>query len=188
MIRFDGILTKDEDVAAEARACRKIARRLFELEIPEKEQPVSGFENMKETDLIQCEAHGRVCRLVSRGCKNEEGVTAYTEPCFIPRDDHGAKESGYLFVCTAGLCSDESRLIAEPETAEQYPQALCDNSIDIHPYYIRTKYKKGLWLDVVTVESWGEGVLTMPVSVKAMHNWAEHALREDPELFFAAVM
>lgn len=34
----------------------------------------------------------------------------------------------------------------------------------------------------------GEGVVTMPVSVKAMHNWASHAVRFDPEVFFARLI
>lgn len=67
-------------------------------------------------------------------------------------------------------------------------EAECDNSIDVHPYYIRFSGDSGGWLDIVTRERMGEGVVTMPVSVKAMHNWASHAVRFDPEVFFARLI
>jgi len=189
MINFFGILTESDDVVKEAVACRKIARRLFEIEISEKEQPVFGLENFKPTDKAAAEKHGRICKLMSRGCKNDEGITAYTEPCFVKKDEHGGVEERFLFVCTDGINSDETHLIDEKDTiGDSFPEVSCENTIDIHPYYIRTTFNKGIWLDVVTEEHWGDGVLTMPVSVKAMHNWAEHAIKEDPELFFAAVM
>lgn len=188
MIRFDGVLTIKKDVISEAEACRRVARRLFGVEIPEAEQPVFGIENLKPIDIAQAEEHGKMCRIVSRGCKSDDGVTAYTEPCFMPADERGATDGVFIFVDADGILTDESRLLDEDDTdCVSCPKTECDNSIDIHPYYIRTKYSKGIWLDVVTEERWGDGVLTMPVSVKAMHNWAEHAVREDPELFFAAV-
>ena len=60
--------------------------------------------------------------------------------------------------------------------------------IDVHPYYIRFSGDSGGWLDIVTRERMGEGVVTMPVSVKAMHNWASHAVKFDPEVFFARLI
>ena len=59
---------------------------------------------------------------------------------------------------------------------------------ELEQVVIRFSGDSGGWLDIVTRERMGEGVVTMPVSVKAMHNWASHAVKFDPEVFFARLI
>ena len=48
-------------------------------------------------------------------------------------------------------------------------------------YYVRGA--KDAWLEENTASSWGDAVITKPVSVEAIHAW----LKENPGTFIAAV-
>lgn len=132
------------------------------------------------------------CRLISRGRKQADCAAAYTEPCFMPSAGHPWQEEGVLY-----FLNPEKKLLYKEEIhasdcttpfpfreAEQ-PTVELDNTLDIHPYYVRFAGDSRGWLDIVTAERRGSGIITRPVSVKAMHNWAKHARRDDPHLFFA---
>ena len=62
-----------------------------------------------------------------------------------------------------------------------------DNGAAVHPYYVRFNGADD-FLDSVSVEDCGEGVITMPVPVSKMHDWAAKAKEADPELFIAGLM
>ena len=48
-------------------------------------------------------------------------------------------------------------------------------------FYVRGE--SDAWLESVTAESWGEGIVTTPVAVDQMHAW----LKEHPNAFMAAI-
>ena len=133
---------------------------------------------------------GLACVLMSGGHSTAEGMTAYTEPCFLPKDHPLASGGRRLLVYTGDSWREVEAPSEESLTGGAGPEgeAECDNSIDVHPYYIRFSGDSGGWLDIVTRERMGEGVVTRPVSVKAMHNWASHAVKFDPEVFFARLI
>lgn len=188
-LHFDAVFSKKEDLAEECAICVKAAQTLFQVNMPIEEVPAFGLDHLRECDLAAAKSHGYICRLVSRGSKSEEGMTAYIEPCFLRPDDILASERPCLIITQDGKTHKKTELIdsfqsycVDAEPTEN------NNTIEIHPYYIRTTCTDNLWYSVVAEEVWGEGILTKPVSVKAMHNWAEHALKEDAELFYAAVL
>ena len=47
-------------------------------------------------------------------------------------------------------------------------------------YYVRGA--KDAWIDEIAAETWGDAVVTKPVTVEAMHQW----LANNPEAFIAA--
>ena len=108
----------------------------------------------------------------------------------LPKDHPLASGGRRLLVYTGDSWREVEAPSEESLTGGAGPEgeAECDNSIDVHPYYIRFSGDSGGWLDIVPRERMGEGVVTMPVSVKAMHNWASHAVRFDPEVFFARLI
>lgn len=188
-IRFDAVFCDNGNLKTEAELCLKAAQTLFDVNMPAEEIPVFGTETMTQADLDAAKSRGYICRIVSRGCKNDEGTTAYVEPCFMRPDDMLSVPGHTLYVTRDGETRDESELIdglkaysGDAEPTEN------NNTIDVHPYYIRTTDKDTLWYSVVNSEPFGDGILTKPVSAKAMHSWAEHVIENDPNLFFAAVM
>lgn len=197
--RFTGILTEGNDFAREAAACLALASHSFGIAMPVKEVHSFSLANLTEQDLEVARQHGFVCRLISSAHKTEVGTTAYVEPSFVRPEHFLAEGNCTLAVETqnGGFEYHEARpagLEAMAEACHSEMKAVHveevenENTIDIKPYYIRFAGQSGGWLDIVTRERWGDGVLTMPVSVKAIHSWAHHALRYDPDMFFAAVV
>ena len=152
--------------------------------------PAFGLEHLRDCDTAAAAERGLACVLMSGGRSTAEGMTAYTEPCFLPKDHPLGSGGRRLLAYTGDSWREVEAPSEESLTGGAGPEgeAECDNSIDVHPYYIRFSGDSGGWLDIVTRERMGEGVVTMPVSVKAMHNWASHAVRFDPEVFFARLI
>ena len=64
--------------------------------------------------------------------------------------------------------------------------AAVSNSTEAHPYYVRTACPDE-FLRSVTVERWGEGVITSCVSVEEMLRWGRAHLKKDPACFVAGI-
>ena len=62
-----------------------------------------------------------------------------------------------------------------------------DNDAVSHAYYVRTAAPDG-WLQHLTRRKMGSGVITEPVSVRAMHEWLQQALLRDPGCFIAGLL
>lgn len=189
---FCGLLTSGGELEREAEACRRCADLAFGRELGAKDVPAFGLANFKDCDAAAAAERGLTCVLLSSGRRTGEGMTAYTEPCFLPEEHPLASGARRVLVYAEGAGWLEAGDLPPEESlsggAAPEGEDGCDNSIDVHPYYIRFSGDSGGWLDIVTRERMGEGVVTMPVSVKAMHNWASHAVRFDPEVFFARLI
>lgn len=158
-----------QDEAVLAARCAAAERLHFGVNAQARDVKVLSAARMRETDLEAARRMNGKCVVLCRGRQTPEGMCAYVEPTFVPLD---------------GVWPDC------PETAPEtdVPCDKTDHSIEIHPYYIRFSGDSGGWLDIVTKARVGDGVFTMPVSVKAAHNWAEHAKRYDPEVFLAGIL
>lgn len=187
---FCGVLTTGAELHREAEACRRCAALAFGRAPRAGDVPAFGLEHLRDCDTAAAAERGLACVLMSGGHSTDEGITAYTEPCFLPKDHPLASGGRRLLVYNGDSWREVEAPSEESLTGGAGPEgeAECDNSIDVHPYYIRFSGDSGGWLDIVTRERMGEGVATMPVSVKAMHNWASHAVRFDPEVFFARLI
>lgn len=158
---------QDENVLA-AR-CASAQRKEFHVNAQSRDTKVLSMAQFKQADADAAGTRGYTCVLLCRGKQTEEGMMSYIEPTFVsvPRQWPECPED---------------------EPAVDAPWDGNDHSVEIHAYYIRFSGDSRGWLDVVTKETLGDGVITKPVSVKAAHNWAEHARRYDPEVFLAGIM
>lgn len=151
--------------------------------VSESEVAALGINNVSNADLHCMAELGYKLDISSAFRISEKGSAAYIEPCFIKRD----QADNYL-----GLCFGERQIsFSDMQGFENEifsEDAENDNSIIIHPYYVRYSGSHRFWLDVVTLHDLGNAFVTIPVSVKAAHNWYEHALRDDKNAFIAAII
>lgn len=177
-----------------AEFCAALANRCFGTNFTARDVSVLGFETESEADRLAAAELGAVIRPVCRGKLRQGSAALFAEPELIPLGTPAARaEKGLLLL----LLENGERIERDGEPCELLeriaPAALLssptevDNSDSIRPYYIRFSGESGGWLDIVTRGTLGGGVVTMPVSAKAAHNWMEHALSYDREAFAAGV-
>ena len=184
----------------------------FDACIGEDDVPVFGIRSVSAGDIAAAESRSRVCKMLAFGAKHPSGaVSCYVEPCFVPSGELEAAVS-----TNRNVISFETSLTGKEsfygQGAGRYPtaynavadcldilggvksfytdlirEAPVDNSAAEHAYYVRFSGDDE-FIDSVAVEQCGEGVITMPVPVAKMHDWAAKAKEADPELFIAGLM
>ena len=168
----------------------------------------AGIRQLRGGDVESFKALGRVCRLLVRAFRTENGVCAYVEPTLLRRDAPEAavyRNDNYIrFVAdNAGqqafigqgagkyptayaVVNDLTDLLvgAQPLNYVSGNATVCvDNSAEKHCYYVRTSAAIPF-----TRESIGENVyLTQPVSVEEMHRTMRELAKQDPSAFFAGI-
>jgi len=165
--------------------------------------PVSGISRIKATDVENFKAHGLVCKLISTGKCAEGKVSAYVQPTLVKLGEpESAVPANYNLITFVGSAS--GRMSFYGQGAGRYPTAYnvvqdcadvllgkgfyspCGEKVkaentDKLCYYVRGG--KDAWLQENTSETWGDAVITKPVSVESMHTW----LKNQPEAFIAAL-
>ncbi len=161
--------------------------------------PVAGISKISAADVENFKNHGLVCKLISTG-KYENGVCrAYVQPTLCPAGSlEAAVPLNYNLITLMGTASD--RMSFYGQGAGRYPTAynVVQDCVDIlsgkgfyAPYGGKVAavndetmryYVRGSWAGSVE-ESWGDAVITAPVSVEAIHAWR----KENPDAFIAAL-
>ena len=174
----------------------------FAVSLDPQTVPVSGISKIKASDVERFTAHGLVCKLISTG-KNQGGIiSAYVQPTLVPQGQpEAAVPSNYNLITLHGSAS--GRMSFYGQGAGRYPTAhnviqdcadvLCGKGFyspygpkvaaqntDKLCYYVSGETDK--WLTENTKETWGDAVVTVPVTVEAMHAWR----KEHPNAFIAA--
>jgi homoserine dehydrogenase len=171
----------------------------FGISLEKESVPVAGISRIQAQDVEQFTKHGYVCKLISTGKRTETGYSAFVQPTLCPQGDpEAAVPLNYNLITMIGDTSE--RMSFYGQGAGRYPTAynVVQDLVDLTrgggfysiygekvsavndqlmTYYVRG----GQWQDVA--ETWGEGVITKPVSVAAIHAW----LKENPDAFIAAV-
>ena len=193
------------------RKCIITANVAFGACLLEEEVPVFGIRSVKACDIAAAESMGRVCKILAFGKKIGNDLAAYVEPSFVPRGELEAAVAKNMNVISfeTALSGKESFY---GQGAGRYPTAYnavqdCvdilggvnsfytdvmepvkpDDSAEEHPYYIRFAGEDA-WLDSVKAHDCGDGFITVPVSVKAVHEWAAKAKERDAGLFLAGLV
>ena len=161
--------------------------------------PVAGISKITAADVENFKAHGRVCKLISTG-KQKDGVySVYVQPTLV---QEGALEAAvpmnYNIITLIGETSGPMSLYGQG--AGRYPTAynvvqdcvdllegkgfysVYGDKVDVDNSEKLTWYVRGGWNGEVA-ETWGDAVITAPVSVSEMHAW----LKENPSAFIAAL-
>ena len=166
--------------------------------------PVCGIRNIKAQDVENFKAHGLVCKLVSTGKRTEAGVSAYVQPTLFPvGEPESAVPANYNLITLHGSAS--GRMSFYGQGAGRYPTAynviqdcmditlgkgfycpygekVAAKNCDLVSYYVSGS--QDAWLKEITQDTWGDGVITKPVSVDVFHSW----LKTQDGVFAAALI
>jgi homoserine dehydrogenase len=154
-------------------------------------------------DVENFKNHGLVCKLVSTGKMKGGKLSAYVQPTlFTQGQPEAAVPANYNLITFVGSASGRMSLYGQG--AGRYPTAynVVQDCADVLAgkgfysvyggktaatneeklcYYIRGV--KDAWVAENTAETWGEAVVTKPVSVAALHGW----LKDNKDAFVAAL-
>ena len=171
----------------------------FGVTLNKESVPVAGIRNIQAQDVENFTAHGLVCKLISTGKRVGDGFSAYVQPTLVKSGEpEAAVPMNYNLITFVGETSE--RMSFYGQGAGRYPTAynVVQDLVDLtegkgfySPYgeavstcndEEMTYYVRGSWTGEVA-ETWGNAVLTKPVSVSAMHAW----IKENPDAFVAAI-
>ena len=182
----------------------------FDALVQEEDIPMFGIRTVTDGDIRVFKAHGFVCKLLATAKAAEGGVCAFIEPTLVDSHDLEAAVPKNFNLIT--YCGEKvGRHSFFGQGAGRYPTAFnaVEDCLDIvagkpgfytqamksapvlcggeaHPYYVRTACPDA-FLQSVTVEHWGDGVVTACVSVEEMLRWGRAQLAKDPGCFLAGI-
>lgn len=182
----------------------------FDALVQEEDIPMFGIRTVTDGDIRAFKAHGFVCKLLATAKAAEGGVCAFIEPTLVDSHDLEAAVPKNFNLIT--YCGEKvGRHSFFGQGAGRYPTAFnaVEDCLDIvagkpgfytqamkpapvlcggeaHPYYVRTACPDA-FLQSVTVEHWGDGVVTACVSVEKMLRWGRAQLAKDPGCFLAGI-
>ena len=182
----------------------------FDALVQEEDIPMFGIRTVTDGDIRAFKAHGFVCKLLATAKATEGGVCAFIEPTLVDSHDLEAAVPKNFNLIT--YCGEKvGRHSFFGQGAGRYPTAFnaVEDCLDIvagkpgfytqamkpapvlcggeaHPYYVRTACPDA-FLQSVTVEQWGDGVVTACVSVEEMLRWGRAQLAKDPRCFLAGI-
>lgn len=182
----------------------------FDALVQEEDIPMFGIRTVTDGDIRAFKAHGFVCKLLATAKAAEGGVCAFIEPTLV--DSHNleaAVPKNFNLITYCGEKVGQHSFFGQG--AGRYPTAFnaVEDCLDIvagkpgfytqamkpapvlcggeaHPYYVRTACPDA-FLQSVTVEHWGDGVVTACVSVEEMLRWGRAQLAKDPGCFLAGI-
>ena len=173
-----------------------------------------GIESLTAADVNHFAPKGKVCRLIAKGGKNDDGsVYAYVEPVLFPKnapecsvlDNNNlaksvCKYNGSLVMIGQGAGGDPTasnvlRDLINIKTGYcHFLPAKCEegaahNENDVHRYYVRADEKDLALFPAEEVEQTGDvyRLITAPIAVSKMHQLAADIRAEGRKVFFAAV-
>ena len=173
-----------------------------------------GIESLTAADVNHFAPKGKVCRLIAKGGKNDDGsVYAYVEPVLFPKnapecsvlDNNNlaksvCKYNGSLVMIGQGAGGDPTasnvlRDLINIKTGYcHFLPAKCEegaahNENDAHRYYVRADEKDLALFPAEEVEQTGDvyRLITAPIAVSKMHQLAADIRAEGRKVFFAAV-
>ena len=173
----------------------------FGISLEKESVPVAGIRSISAEDVAQFTSHGYVCKLISTGKRTESGYSAYVQPTLVKvGEPESAVPSNYNLITLIGEIS--GRMSFYGQGAGRYPTAynVIQDCVDLLSgkgfyspygekvsvvndqklcYYVRG----GKDLPAAATETWGNGVITEPVSVETIHTW----LKNNPGAFIAAL-
>ena len=182
----------------------------FDALVQEEDIPMFGIRTVTDGDIRAFKAHGFVCKLLATAKASEGGVCAFIEPTLVDSHDLEAAVPKNFNLIT--YCGEKvGRHSFFGQGAGRYPTVFnaVEDCLDIvagkpgfytqamkpapvlcggeaHPYYVRTACPDA-FLQSVTVEHWGDGVVTACVSVEEMLRWGRAQLAKDPGCFLAGI-
>ncbi len=165
----------------------------FGVSLDKSTVPVAGIRHIKACDVAEFSKRGYTCKLISTGKRTEQGLSAYVHPTLCTREDlEAAIPMNFNLITFEGAAAGRQSLYGQG--AGRYPTAYnvvqdlmdllrgngfyapCTGTVPVCNdgklcFYVRGASDQ--WLTANTRESWGQGVVTKPVSVDEMHAWCK---------------
>ena len=165
--------------------------------------PAAGIRSISAADVEEFKKRDLVCKLVSTATSQDGRFSAYVQPTLYPQGQpEAAVPANYNLITLEGNVSGRQSFFGQG--AGRYPTAYnvvqdCADFLTGHGvygpggpkvsidnsekmvYYVRGE--KDAWLVANGAESWGNAIVTKPVTVEDMLAW----LRAHPGSFIAAV-
>ena len=163
--------------------------------------PAAGISRIQAEDVANFTEHGYVCKLVSTG-KNRAGhFSAYVQPTLYRQGQpEAAVPANYNLITLVGNTSGRQSFFGQG--AGRYPTAYnvvqdCVDFLQGRGFYsphgqkvsventekLRYYVRGGKWPAEKTRETWGNAIISQPVTVEYLHAW----LNENPQAFAAAL-
>ena len=175
----------------------------FGVSLDKQSVPVCGIRNIQAADVAEFTKRGYTCKLISTGKRTENGFSAYVQPTLCKAEELEAHiPMNFNLITFEGASAGRQSLYGQGAgrypTAYNVVQDLCDllagngfyapctgtvaaKNDGLLRFYVRGA--SDAWLQSVTAESWGSGVVTEPVAVDEIHAW----LKNHPDCFMAAI-
>lgn len=176
----------------------------------QNEIDVLGIRNVTSGAIKDAEKNGYVCRLIAKSRNKNGEISCWVEPTFIKKTslyagvtqnfnrisidaENVGKGSFYGYgagryptaFTVLGDCVDVANGVKRTYNNNMNPIHI-NNNIVSHCYYVSTSVKDE-WLQTNVKEVWDNGILTNPISIKEMHDFANKILKSDPKAFIAGV-
>ena len=182
----------------------------FDALVREEDIPMFGIRTVTDGDIREFQSHGFVCKLLATAKAADGGVCAYIEPTLVDSHDlEAAVPKNFNLITYSGESIGRHSFFGQG--AGRYPTAFnaVEDCLDIlagkdgfytramtpaavvngdeaHPYYVRTACPDE-FLQGITAQHWGDGVITACVSVEKMLRWSREQLKKDPACFIAGI-
>ena len=175
----------------------------FGVSLNREQVPVAGIRHVKAEDVLNFKNHGLTCKLISTARAQGGSISAYVQPTLYDAGEpEAAVPANYNLITLVGNTSGRQSFFGQG--AGRYPTAYnvlqdCIDFLagtgfygpcgpktpvvneDLYSYYVRGD--SDAWLTDHQQETWGDAVVTKPVTVAKMHAW----LKEHPGAFIAAL-
>jgi len=172
----------------------------FGVSLERSQVPAAGISAIQACDVEAFAARGYVCKLLSTGLCRDGKISAFVQPTLVKQGEpESAVPLNFNLITLEGAAS--GRMSFYGQGAGRYPTAynVVQDLVDIlagksfyAPYggktgvtndvQMRFYIRGGSWTGEIA-DRWGQGLITAPVSVAAVHEW----LKNNPGAFIAAV-
>ena len=175
----------------------------FGISVDPETVPAAGISKITAEDVKNFTEHGYVCKLISTGKMKEGKLSAYVQPTLCKQGEpEAAVPANFNLITFIGSAS--GRMSFYGQGAGRYPTAynVVQDCADVlagknfySPYGPKTPAQnedtmvfyvngvKDAWIEENAAESWGDAIVTKPVSVAAMHAWRKN----NPNAFIAGI-
>lgn len=181
--------------------------------LPRSGMLCEGMEHFTAADAADAQSRGLVCRLIARGSRAGESVSAHVEPVLFPRSapESSVLENNNLACYTGERCGSivlmgqgagrfptASAVLRDLAAAQQGVRTMLPASCRaaeancrgaVRSYYIRTGPFAAWRLPLRSVLTQGDifRAVTEPMSAEKMHLLAQNIRKDGTSLFFAAL-
>lgn len=199
--------TADIDGPDVRRKCAISASLAFGAVVTEDDVPTMGIRHITKADVRAFDAMGYVCKLMAYAEEKDGKITAYVEPCLLPKTStEGAVRENFNCITLVGERVGRLSFIGQGAGKDPTGMALAEDLLDIrdgsgrtevsltpaavdteacaHPYYIRTR---SVLSGCGILHRLSGAVVTVPLTPGKIRHIMKEVQTSDPTAFAAGL-